>query len=151
MIRERIAALWTAFWLSLRRVSAPEFNLAPDAPGGQWLLRAFFRPPRPGQRDVPALAFARLGKDIRQRLNIGRDRTAGAWLLRIFLRPRRPRQRLAADLRKLHKAPQGHHRFALRAWLDRRLEPVYRRASRASAAVGARLPDVPWEGIEQQL
>ncbi|WP_245639589.1 UDP-forming cellulose synthase catalytic subunit [Paraburkholderia heleia] len=151
MMRERIVAVWTAFWASLRRLSAPELNLAPDAPLAQWLLRAFFRPPREGERDVPALAFAQLGKDIGQRLNMGRDRSVGAWLLHIFLRPRRARQRLAADLRKLHKSPQGHHRFALRAWLDRRLEPVYRRAARASAAVGARLPDVPWEGIEQRL
>ncbi|PYE12703.1 UDP-forming cellulose synthase catalytic subunit [Paraburkholderia silvatlantica] len=150
MIRERIVAVWTAFWASLRRLSAPGLNLAPDAPLAQWLLRAFFRPPREGQRDVPARAFARLGKDIGQRLNMGRDRSVGAWLLRIFLRPRRARQRLAADLRKLHKAPQRHHRFALRAWLDRRLEPVYR-AMRARAAVGARLPGVPWEGVEQQL
>ncbi|CAM2160771.1 UDP-forming cellulose synthase catalytic subunit [Paraburkholderia tropica] len=158
MSRARIAAFfsaqWTAFWAAIwstvRRVGAPQLDLAADAPRGQWLLRLFFRPPRPGKRDWPALVFTTLGNDIVERLNMGGDRSAGAWIWRLFLRPRRARRRLAADLRKLHKQPHPH-RIALRVWLDKRLEPLYRRAARASDAVAARLPAVDWDGIRARL
>ncbi|WP_321888711.1 UDP-forming cellulose synthase catalytic subunit [Paraburkholderia bannensis] len=149
-VSDPLARYWSALWLGLRRVSAPRLGVAADADFGDWLLRLFFRAPRPGQRDWPALAFASLGDDIAARLDMGRDRGKGAWLLRLFLRPRRSRRRLAADLRTVHKQPHLH-RIAARVWLDRKLEPVYRRARRASAAIGARLPAIHWDGIRERL
>jgi cellulose synthase (UDP-forming) len=150
MIAAKLIALWEALAAWLRKLAAPELNLSAEATTGQWLLRLFFRPPRAGRRDLPALFFAALGRDAAEGLDMGRDRSARAWFLRLFLRPRRKRRRLAADLRTLHKQPH-RHRFALRAWLDRRLEPLYRRAARARASIGARLPQVDWEGVRHRL
>ncbi|WP_335930037.1 UDP-forming cellulose synthase catalytic subunit [Paraburkholderia pallida] len=150
MMRAQAIGLWTSFWARLRRVGARELSVAADAAFGLWLLRLFFRPPRPGKRDWPALAFAALGREIADQLDVGDDRSKGAWLLRLFLRPRRARRRLAADLRKQHTDPHPH-RIALRVWLDKRLEPVYRRVAKGHAALTARLPAIDWDSVRARL
>ncbi|WP_296651474.1 UDP-forming cellulose synthase catalytic subunit [Paraburkholderia sp.] len=150
MIRAKLIALWGALWSALRGIVAPELNVAPDAPGSRWLLRVFFRPPGPGKRDLPALFFAAVGRDAANRLDMGRDRSLRAWLVRLLLRPRRRRRRFAADLRRLRKQPHPR-RVMLRAWLDRLLAPLYRRAAIARATIAARLPAIDWDGIRARL
>ncbi|MCG5076809.1 UDP-forming cellulose synthase catalytic subunit [Paraburkholderia tagetis] len=150
MIRAQAIRLWSALWAGLRQAGARKLSVAADAAFGPWLLRLFFRPPRPGKRDWPALAFAALGREIVEQLDMDHDRSTRAWLLRLFLRPRRVRRRLAADLRSQRDAPHPH-RIALRLWLDKRIGPLYRRTAKARAMLGTRLPVIDWDGIRARL
>ena len=139
MIRAKLAALWHAFWSALRGAAAPELDVAPDAGGGRWLLRAFFRPPRPGRRDYPEMFFTYMGREAATRLDMDRDRSLGAWLRHLFLRPLGKRRRFAADLRKLRGRPH-RPRIGAYAFIGRVLKPLYVQAGRARASIDARLP-----------
>lgn len=150
MIRAKLIALWSAFWSALRGVAAPELDVAPDASGERWLLRAFFRPPRPGRRDYPAMFFSYMGREAAAVLDMGRDRSLRAWLQHLFLRPLGKRRRLAADLRKLRRRPR-RSRIGAYVWIGRVLKPLYEQAGKARASIGARLPAIDWDGISARL
>ncbi len=138
-------------WAWCASLIAPRLGVGAEASQGMWLLRLFFRAPRPGARDWPLIAFDKLGRELAAKLDMGRDRSSRMWLRRLFLRPPQRRRRLAADLRMLHKQRPRSRRSVVLRWLDRWLEPVYRRVALAREAAAARLPSVDWDGVRGRL
>ncbi|XQU74305.1 hypothetical protein EPAKOI_002026 [Cupriavidus sp. H18C2] len=140
--------LWMA-WASDRVAR----ELGVGASGGavprawDWLLRLFFRPPRPGKPDIPAEWAALIYRRAVARLGLGKRRTPAAWLWRLIIRPPRPRVRLAADPRKQRGGAEPARKRWLRRWLDRVLEPVWHASSRLRHKILQRLPRPDWNRV----
>ncbi|PLZ03110.1 UDP-forming cellulose synthase catalytic subunit [Burkholderia sp. WAC0059] len=136
-----------------RRAFAEALGVGADASGLAWFVRLFFRPPRPGQRDLPLLWFGDLEKHLATQIGVGRDRRAIVWIWRLFFRTRLRRRHLAADLRQVNKQRERGHRR--RAALVRRLAfvfaPPLRLVSWTLRAVASRLPSIDWEAASHRL
>ncbi|KWW37574.1 cellulose synthase (UDP-forming) [Cupriavidus metallidurans] len=121
------------------------------ANAGNWLLRLFFRPPRPGKRDIPAEWAAQVHRRAMTRLGIGKRQGTGTWMWRLFIRPPRPRFRLAADPRKQRSMAEPERDNWLRRWLDRVLEPVWNTTSRLHHQFLSILPRPDWNRVAYSL
>jgi cellulose synthase (UDP-forming) len=121
------------------------------ANAGNWLLRLFFRPPRPGKRDIPAEWAAQVHRRAMTRLGIGKRQGTGTWMWRLFIRPPRPRFRLAADPRKQRSMTEPERDSWLRRWLDRVLEPVWNTTSRLHHQFLSILPRPDWNRVAYSL
>ena len=130
---------------------ARALGVARTANAGNWLLRLFFRPPRPGKRDIPAEWAAQVHKRAMTRLGIGKRQSTGAWLWRLFIRPPKPRHRLAADPRKQRSMAEPERDNWLRRWLDRVLEPVWNTTSRLHHQFLSILPRPDWNRVAYSL
>ncbi|MBY4896301.1 UDP-forming cellulose synthase catalytic subunit [Cupriavidus sp. AU9028] len=135
---------WPDWLLSFFAMLADELGLHEDAGRRQWLVRLFFRPPRPGRRDWPALGVDWLLQGMTERLGLGGRQRRGLWLWRLFVRAPRPRRKLAADTRRRHLAADDEPQSKLRQWLARRLDPAYRLLARQRRRIAQRLPRVDW-------
>ncbi|WP_137927861.1 UDP-forming cellulose synthase catalytic subunit [Cupriavidus sp. 2SB] len=120
---------------------------------GDWLLRLFFQPPRPGKPDIPAEWATLLYRRALARLGVanGRNRNhihAGTWIWRLFVRPPKPRVRLAADPRKQRSGTVDPERTGwLRRALDRSVEPIWHGVSRLRYKLSKRLPRPDWNRV----
>lgn len=120
-------------------------DAAPRA--SDWMLRLFFRPPRPGKRDIPAEWASLIYRRAVARLGLGKRRAPGMWLWRLFVRPPRPRVRLAADLRRQHSNRQPERTTWLRRGLDRVLEPLWHAGARLRHETLTRVPRPNWNRV----
>lgn len=130
--------------LRLRAALAQGLDLGEQPARGDWLVRLFFRPARPGKRDWPAEFAAWLSRRGAERLGIDPRHSLPRRVWRLFVRPPRPRRRLAAPTRRRSLPEQPPPQSALRRWLDHRLEPAYRYVARKRRRLAARLPRVDW-------
>ncbi|MBV8273003.1 MAG: glycosyltransferase, partial [Cupriavidus sp.] len=130
---------------------AREIGVASTADPANWLLRVFFRPPRPGKPDIPAEWAALIYQRAVARLGIGRRQSAGTWLWRLFVRPPKPRMRLAADPRKQRSMAQPERSGWLRRVLDRVLEPVWNAGERLRYRLLSTVPRPDWNRVASTL
>ena len=86
--------------LRLRALMARGLELSEQTARGEWLVRLFFRPPRPGARDWPAEFSAWLRRRGAERLGVDAHHGMGLRLWRLFGRQPRARRRLAAPTRR---------------------------------------------------
>ena len=139
-------------WMaSARRRVARELGVgtstSPVPHAGDWLLRLFFRPPRPGKPDIPAEWATLIYRRAVARLGIGKRPSAGTWVWRLFVRPPKPRVRLAADPRKQRGTVEPERTGWLRRWMDRVLEPVWHGTARLRHKILTHLPRPDWNRV----
>jgi cellulose synthase (UDP-forming) len=146
-----IASGWRQWTTAARACIARRLGVSADAGTtphfGDWLLRLFFRPPRPGKRDIPAEWSALIYRRAKLRLGIGKRAHSGTWVWRLFVRPPKPRVRLAADPRKQRAEQEPARTGWLRRALDRVLEPLWHGISRVRHKIVTRLPRPDWNRV----
>jgi len=130
---------------------AQKIGVASTADPANWLLRVFFRPPRPGKPDIPAQWAALIYQRAVARLGIGRRQGAGTWLWRLFVRPPKPRHRLAADPRKQRSQAQPERSSWLRRALDRVLEPPWHAGESLRYKLLSTVPRPDWNRVASTL